>query len=375
MPIFDQGYQHWQGTLSGHAWRWLTITRQGVRAQMKSIWPRLVVLVAWIPSLVLAAFLVFWGLVEKNHLPSWLDFLHTVLPEDIRNEPRAFRTAIWTLAYFMFFQYQLFFAMILVMMVGPSLISQDLRFNAMPLYFSRPLRRIDYFVGKLGVIGVILAAVSIVPPLLAYVLGIVFSLDITVVKDTYRVLITSILGGLVVVVSAGTLMLAISSLSRNSRLIGAIWFGFWILTSWGSGLLFFIVRDQGILAVSYTTNLERIQAAMLDTDSAMEPFNRLWNKQLEKARQAAEMQNRMAERQRAAQRGQTGKGMEAPPTPVVTIEEENSPERSRAGPPEQPSPFRGPTYPWYWSAGILVGLFGISAWILSLRIKTLDRLK
>ena len=31
MPIFDQGYQHWQGKLSGHAWRWLSITRQGVR--------------------------------------------------------------------------------------------------------------------------------------------------------------------------------------------------------------------------------------------------------------------------------------------------------------------------------------------------------
>ena len=31
MPIFDQGYQHWSGTLSGHSWRWLTITRHGVR--------------------------------------------------------------------------------------------------------------------------------------------------------------------------------------------------------------------------------------------------------------------------------------------------------------------------------------------------------
>ena len=33
MPIFDQGYQHWSGALSGQAWRWLTITRQGVRVE------------------------------------------------------------------------------------------------------------------------------------------------------------------------------------------------------------------------------------------------------------------------------------------------------------------------------------------------------
>ena len=32
-------------------------------------------------------------------------------------------------------------------------------------------------------------------------------------------------------------------------------------------------------------------------------------------------------------------------------------------------------YPWYWSAAVLIGLFGISAWILNSRVKSLDRLK
>jgi len=35
MPIFDQGYQHWSGQLSGRAWRWLAVTRQGIRGGMK----------------------------------------------------------------------------------------------------------------------------------------------------------------------------------------------------------------------------------------------------------------------------------------------------------------------------------------------------
>ena len=34
VPIFDQGYQHWNGTLTSHAWRWLAITRHGVRVGM-----------------------------------------------------------------------------------------------------------------------------------------------------------------------------------------------------------------------------------------------------------------------------------------------------------------------------------------------------
>ena len=45
MPIFDQGYQHWSGTLSGHAWRWLAITRHGVRVALTNRWLRIALLV------------------------------------------------------------------------------------------------------------------------------------------------------------------------------------------------------------------------------------------------------------------------------------------------------------------------------------------
>ena len=51
MPIFDQGYQHWQGHLSGHGRRWLTVARHGVRAQLQSRIVRLLLLVAWLPAL------------------------------------------------------------------------------------------------------------------------------------------------------------------------------------------------------------------------------------------------------------------------------------------------------------------------------------
>src|SRR5437016_206429 len=66
MPIFDQGYQHWQGTLSGQAGRWLAITRRGVRTQLKNRGVRWVILAAWGPALLLSSFLVVWGLFEKQ---------------------------------------------------------------------------------------------------------------------------------------------------------------------------------------------------------------------------------------------------------------------------------------------------------------------
>src|ERR1700681_3509418 len=54
MPIFDQGYQHWNGELTSHAWRWWAITRHGVRVGMKNRFLRLMIIVAWLPAVALA---------------------------------------------------------------------------------------------------------------------------------------------------------------------------------------------------------------------------------------------------------------------------------------------------------------------------------
>src|SRR5262249_3697055 len=196
MPIFDQGYQHWKGPLAGHAWRWLAIARHGVRVQVKSWIVRILLLLAWLPALALIAAVAVWGLVEQKSA-GVLGFVSNLLPADMLLDPRAYRSAAWTVAYAMFFKVEMFFIMLLVVTTGPSLISRDLRFNALPLYFARPLTRLDYFVGKLGVIAALVAAVAIVPAVLAYIIGICFSLDLGVVKDTYPVLLGSIGYGMI----------------------------------------------------------------------------------------------------------------------------------------------------------------------------------
>src|SRR5438876_7088757 len=169
MPIFDQGYQHWQGQLTGRTWRWLAIVRHGVRVQKNNRILRLLMLLAWLPALILVAVMAIWGLVEQKNSGA-IAIAALLLPEDMVRDPQAFRSTIWTLAYWYFFKTEMFFIMLLVVMAGPGLISRDLRFNALPLYLSRPLTRFDYFLGKLGVIAMLVGAIAVVPAVLAYVI-------------------------------------------------------------------------------------------------------------------------------------------------------------------------------------------------------------
>jgi ABC-2 type transport system permease protein len=354
MPIFDQGYQHWSGTLSSPSWRWLAITRRGVRNAMQSRIIRLFVLIAWLPALVLAFVLCMWGLVERQSVlvESLKPLLTSLLGRPILTGPRDYRVEVWTICFHYFLSWELWFAMVLVLLVGPNLISQDLRYNALPLYLSRPLRRIDYFAGKLGVIVSLLGIVIVLPALVAYVLGLLFSLDITIIRDTLHILIGSVIYGLVIAVSAGLLMLALSSLSRNSRYVALMWMGLWIITSTVSLILSQVAQVQrmqqsgthpGMWAseemvareidaaksdwrplVSYTANLRRIGERLLRTNAAWE---------------------RLSQLSPAGQRG---------PIMMQMVS-------SR--------------FPWYWSAAVLIVIFTLSAWILNRSIKSLDRLK
>lgn len=353
MPIFDQGYQRWSGKLSGHAWRWLAITRHGLRVALAGTWVRRILFFAWLPSLVLAAMLCLWGLLERQSetIELFRPFFASFLDREMMTDPRAYRLDFWTLCYSYFMGIELWFSMILIVLVGPNLISQDLRYNALPLYFSRPLRRIDYFLGKLGVIVGLLSMVIVVPSMIAYALGMLFSLDLSILGDTFGLLLATITYGFVIATSAGLLMLALSSLTRNSRYVALLWLGIWIVSGMTAGVLEMVnqqqqrhdayrrppaiqgnsqerelqaARKNWRPLVSYTANLYRVGQHLLGTDAVWERLSKL-----------------RPENQR---------------TQFLLL-------------------FGGPKYPWYWSAAVLAGLAGISICILKFSIKSLDRLK
>lgn len=405
MPIFDQGYQHWQGRLSGHAFRWLAVARHGIRVQLRGKLIRFLLLAAWLPALALVVTLALWGLVEQGS-ETILSFLKPILPAAVASNPASVRGAVWTIAYSTFFKFEIFFIMLLVVVAGPNLISRDLRFNALPLYLSRPLTRLDYFLGKLGVIAALVAAVAVLPAVAAYVLGVAFSLDLKVIRDTWRLLPASIGYGLVITVSAGMLMLALSSLSRRSLYVGIAWVGLWLVSSTVAGVLLGLQqaafwqqamreeraanpRDRAVIDLegggpgdgprrehrgpppaiaraqqkvekqvaeaaptnwrtlpSYTANLERLGEELLGTDAAWVQMARV----LEPPQPPANPLGGLL----------GGLGLAKKPPP---------PDERRFA-----NRFV-PQYPWTWSAGVLAGLLGLSLWVLTFRVKSLDRLR
>ena len=59
-------------------------------------------------------------------------------------------------------------AFFITLLIGPPLVSRDLTNNALPLYLCRPFSRVEYVVGKMSVLLILLSLITWIPILLLY---------------------------------------------------------------------------------------------------------------------------------------------------------------------------------------------------------------
>ena len=153
MAIYKRGYERYRGPLNGHWSRLLVLPRFA--------WQRLfqqrLVLVLMIASLI-------WPLLCGLfiYLSNRLDLLPSI-PGDIKN-----MLNINGKFFLIFMNTQAVFSVLLAALAGPGLIAPDLSNNALPLYFSRPLTRLDYVVARMTTLVGLLSLVTWLPGLLLF---------------------------------------------------------------------------------------------------------------------------------------------------------------------------------------------------------------
>jgi ABC-2 type transport system permease protein len=235
------GYRGWSGRLESGWMRWTVISSVGIRRAWQSRWLRRMLFFAWLPAVVFGIGFFVWE--QAALYPEWrqaaTDFLGGVLPTPAFNEIReSVRTGNWENSRHTVWAWllQTFFrnpqGVVMVMVVGliaPPLISQDVRSRAFLLYFSRPLTRGEYLLGKLASVWTYLSVISTIPALALYVLGVLLSPNLSVVSATWDIPFRIVAASMVLMLPTSVLALCFSSLTQESRYAGFAWFAVWIL--------------------------------------------------------------------------------------------------------------------------------------------------
>jgi ABC-2 type transport system permease protein len=131
------------------------------------------------------------------------------------------------------FQLRVIVMIIFVAALAPELVSRDLRSHVLPLYFSRPLRRLDYPLAKLAAFILACLAMIEIPLLFLYLGTITQAHGGSAIWHETKALIPGLLVGLMWAVLLASIGLALASLSgRRAYSTGTIaiyFFLTWIL--------------------------------------------------------------------------------------------------------------------------------------------------
>jgi ABC-2 type transport system permease protein len=161
MAVYRRGYQRYQGRIEGRLRRFLVLPRFSWKRMFRQ---RLVVLLlcaAMIGPLLCAAFI---------YIGNNADLVNAVRPL------QGF-LAVDDDFFISFMRAQKIFAIFLAALTGPGLIAPDVANNAIQLYFSRPLTRLDYALGRISALMGLLSLITWIPGLALFIMQAVMAGD------------------------------------------------------------------------------------------------------------------------------------------------------------------------------------------------------
>lgn len=219
--IADISYRNYDGELRTRSLRWWTIALATIKANVNR--KRLGY---WFPAAIILIIYFFLGI---GHY----------LTQNVRQEfgsanPSAVNPYAMTLYQALSATNLLVF--VATMMIGSASIASDNRANALLVYLSKPITRLDYLLGKWMGIFLLIAALTVLPALLMFLFfALAYNSD-GFLKDN-PTLILRLLGASLIPAALNTsLIIGFSSWSKSPRLAGAIYAAFYFVLGIVSGI-------------------------------------------------------------------------------------------------------------------------------------------
>ena len=238
--IHDQSYRRYKGQRQPLGRSWQVIARAGIRSTIGRKVFLAVLLLAWIPFIVRTV---------QIYVVTAYAQASQIVPVDAR-------------MFMQFVEQQGFFIFLVTVFVGAGLIAADRRANALQIYLSKPLLRMEYIGGKLAILMTFLLFVTLVPALLLILLQVLFSGSLDFLRSNLFVIPAVVLASLIRVFVASFAILALSSLSKSTRYVAILYAGAIFFTDAIFLVLRVITNSTRVAWVSFSANIENVTDVM-----------------------------------------------------------------------------------------------------------------
>lgn len=222
MAVYRKTYCGYDGPLTPGWSRFLVLPRYVFEEMRRSRFLTMFYLVSMIYPLVCALLLY----VNQN-----LNFLKL-----LAEGPKPGFLTIDAQFFMSFLGVQSMMAYLLTAFIGPGLISPDLANNALPLYLSRPFSRVEYVLGKISVLFILLSIMTWIPGLLLFLLH-GYLVGGSWIVDNLRIAGALFCGAWVWILVISLLALALSAWVKWKPAAGGLIFGvFFVAAGFGAAI-------------------------------------------------------------------------------------------------------------------------------------------
>jgi len=245
--IREKGYHHWEGQLLEKGRAFWPITRTGIKLAFQRKYFKFIFSGAFLPAVVYAA-----GIYISERLEDF-KFMAQGAERTLQVDPGFFKSYL-SLDF-------LFFMIILLMALGGAgLISDDFRHKAVQLYFARPITKLDYILGKAGVVVFFVGMLTLIPGLILLIIKLLFSGSFKFFLQYPWLIVSIIFYSILLMVFFTSFVLLLSSLSKNRRYVGVVIFALYILSDIAQGIIYVIFRSPYSALFSIKSNLKQVAA-------------------------------------------------------------------------------------------------------------------
>jgi ABC-type transport system involved in multi-copper enzyme maturation permease subunit len=255
-------YRRFEGELAPHPVRWWPLFRSQVRVNYKRKLPLLLLYAGPAIASIVMSFVVygkftFEAQMEDQGAPSMGLDAKAAIAVAVATQASKTMLEVRNLIAMANIQIQAF-ALLVIAWFGAGLIAEDKKLGAQLLYFSRPLTRLDYFLGHFMTVSWFGLMAIFVPGLVISIVATFTSPEYTFIKEQWDVPLAAAGYAFVTVALLSSLTLAISSVvpRKSFALVGLV--GLVAGSEAVGGMLSGLMRDENFMLVGIWNNLVRI---------------------------------------------------------------------------------------------------------------------
>ncbi len=245
MTIREKGYAHWEGQLKERRFPWAPITWLGIRLAFKRKYFKFIIFSSLVPALV---FLV--GIYISERIEDFQNMFRGNR-QFFEVNPAYFKTYLCS-------DFLLFMMVMILVVSGAGLISDDLKHNSLQLYFARPLRKSGYLLGKANVIVFFLLLLTLIPGLAFIIFKLLFAGNFQFLASFPWLPLAVVGYSLFVTGFFCSYTLLLSSLSKNRRYVSILIFTVYIFSDILFAFFYDNYKKPAFALISLKANLQQV---------------------------------------------------------------------------------------------------------------------